>query len=110
MISYAYNATQDEWQFNGPQGVERVRVNACLHTNNGDTCRAAALDGQGIVLQPDFIVAEDLRNGTLVELLPGYQAAELGIYAVYPTRKHLPLKIRRLIDFLVQSFRQPSWT
>jgi DNA-binding transcriptional LysR family regulator len=109
VISYSYLTTRDEWQFTGPQGTESVRVRACMHTNNGDTCRLAALDAQGIVLQPDFLVSEDLRRGTLVEVMPGYRATELGIYAVYPSRKYLPLKIRRLVDFLAAALREPSW-
>jgi DNA-binding transcriptional LysR family regulator len=109
VISYSYLTTRDEWQFTGPQGAESVRVRACMHTNNGDTCRLAALDAQGIVLQPDFLVGADLRRGTLVELMPGYRALELGIYAVYPSRKYLPLKIRRLVDFLAGALREPRW-
>ena len=58
--------------------------------DNGDTSRAAALAGQGIVLQPSFLVGQDLASGKLVELLPRYSAGELGVYAVYPTRKHPP--------------------
>jgi DNA-binding transcriptional LysR family regulator len=108
-ISYTYLTSHDDWQFTGPRGAERVRINACLLTNNGDTCRQAALNGQGIVLQPDFLVGEDVRRGALVQLLPEYQAAEIGIYAVYPTRKYLPFKIRRLVDFLAESFREPPW-
>jgi DNA-binding transcriptional LysR family regulator len=109
VISYSYLMTRDEWQFTGPHGAESVRVRACMHTNNGDTCRLAALDAQGIVLQPDFLVGEDLRRGTLVELMPDYRAIELGIYAVYPSRKYLPLKIRRLVDFLAAALREPPW-
>jgi DNA-binding transcriptional LysR family regulator len=109
VISYTYLATRDEWQFTGPNGAESARINASIHTNNGDTCRRAALDHQGIVLQPDFLVGEDLRRGILIELMPEYRAIELGIYAVYPSRKYLPLKIRRLMDFLVQSFHEPPW-
>ena len=109
VISYTYWTTEDEWRFVGPEGPVSVRINACIHTNNGDTCRRAALDHQGIVLQPDFLVGEDLRRGDLVELLSDYRAAELGVHVVYPSRKHLPLKIRSLIDFLAESFREPSW-
>jgi DNA-binding transcriptional LysR family regulator len=109
VIAYSYLTTRDEWQFTGPHGAESVRVRACMHTNNGDTCRLAALDGQGIVLQPDFLVGEDLRRGTLVELMPDYRAMELGIYAVYPSRKYLPLKIRRFVDFLAAALREPPW-
>jgi DNA-binding transcriptional LysR family regulator len=109
VISYSYLATQDEWHFTGPDGAESARINARVHTNNGDTCRRAALDHQGIVLQPDFLVGDDLKRGTLTELMPDYRAVELDISVVYPSRKYLPLKIRRLIDFLVESFHEPSW-
>ena len=109
VISYSYLTTRDEWQFTGPNGAASVRVRACMHTNNGDTCRLAALDGQGIVLQPDFLVNGDLLRGTLVELMPDYRGLELGIYAVYPSRKYLPLKIRRLVDFLAAALREPPW-
>jgi DNA-binding transcriptional LysR family regulator len=108
-VSYSYWSTHDEWHFTGPAGPVSVHIDACIHTNNGDTCRSAALDHQGIILQPDFLVGEDLRRGTLVELLPQCHAIDLGIYAVYPSRKYLPLKLRRLIDFLAESFRHPPW-
>ncbi|MGA2776217.1 MAG: LysR family transcriptional regulator [Steroidobacteraceae bacterium] len=110
VISYTCLATQDEWQFAGPQGPVSARVNACIHTNNGDTCRRAALDHQGIVLQPDFLVGGDIRDGSLVALMPEFRGNEIGIYAVYPSRKHLSLKVRRLIDFLTESFRDVSWS
>lgn len=109
-ISYAYLMTGDEWTFTGPDGRPvRVRTNSRLHTNNGDTCRAAALDSQGIVFQPDFLVAEDIRRGKLVELMPRYKGPQIGIHAVYPSRHYLPVKTRRLVDYLVSAFSRPSW-
>jgi DNA-binding transcriptional LysR family regulator len=93
--------------FNGPEGEVVVRIKPGMHTNNGDTCRLAALDHQGVILQPDFNTGSDLRSGALIELMPEYQAISMGIHAVYPSRKHLPLKVRRLIDFLVESFAVP---
>jgi len=110
VISFSYWVTRDEWHFMGPEGEVIVRVRAGMHTNNGDTCRFAALDHQGIILQPDFMIGGDLRDGTLIELMPDFQAISLGIHAVYPSRKHLPLKVRRLIDFLVEAFHAPPWT
>ena len=71
--------------------------------------RSRALEGQGIVLQPDFLVGQDLKQGELVELMPEYRSIELGVFAVCATRKHLPMKTRRLIDFLVEAFRVPIW-
>ena len=109
VISYSYWSSGDVWPLTGEEGEVQVRVKPRIHTNSGDTCRAAALEDQGIVLQPDFLVGPDLKDGTLVELMPSYRSIELGIHAVYATRKHLPMKTRRLVDFLVESFQQPSW-
>jgi len=110
VISYSYWAARNEWTFTAPDdSLVAVRTHARIHANNGDTCRAAALDHQGIILQPDFLVADDLRRGDLVELLPTYRAMTLGIHAVYPSRKHLPIKTRRLVDFLVEAFAAPVW-
>ena len=110
VISYSYWAARNEWTFTAPDdSLVTVRTHARIHANNGDTCRAAALDHQGIILQPDFLVADDLRRGDLVELLPTYRAMTLGIHAVYPSRKHLPIKTRRLVDFLVEAFAAPVW-
>jgi DNA-binding transcriptional LysR family regulator len=110
VISYTYWSTRDEWQFTGPEGRVGVRIHSRIHTNNGDTCRRAALAHQGLVLQPDFIVGEDLRRGELVEVMPRYRSVEVGIHAVYPSRRNLPLKTRRLIDFLADALRAPSWS
>lgn len=109
VISYTYCSTRDEWQFTGPEGSVGAHIHARIHTNNGDTCRRAALAHHGIILQPDFIVGEDLRRGDLVEIMPAYRSIEVDIYAVYPSRKHLLLKIRRLIDFLADAVRAPGW-
>lgn len=111
VISYSYWSTKDEWKFTGPDGPVTVKTKPCIHTNNGDTCRAAALSHQGVVLQPSFIVGRDLAEGTLVELMPAYQSIELGVYAVYPTRKHVSPKVRALIEFLTHHFagRDAAW-
>ena len=108
VIGYTYLASGDEWHFDGPDGPVSVRIDPCIRANSGDVCRAAALAHQGIVLQPTFLVGEDLAEGRLTRLLPEYRCAELGIYAVYPTRKHVPPKVRALIDFLSEHLRIPG--
>lgn len=100
VLAYSLLAMGDTWQFEGPDGRVPVKVHPRMHTNNGDTCRAAALDHQGIILQPTFLVGDDLRTGRLVEVMPEYRSVELGIYAMYASRKHVPLKVRLLIEYL----------
>ena len=104
VLAYSYWSTGDEWHFAGPDGPVSVRTHPCLSTNSGDTCRATALADQGIILQPSFLVDEDLAAGTLMHLMPEYRAGELGIYAIYPTRKHIPAKVKALLDFLSERF------
>ena len=109
VISYSLLATGDEWVFQDPTGETRVKIHPKIRTNNGDTCRSAALAHQGIILQPTFIVGEDIRRGDLVALLPAYKLIELDIYAVYPSRKLVSPRIRALVDFLVQNFEHVTW-
>ncbi|MBO9537064.1 LysR family transcriptional regulator [Herbaspirillum sp.] len=108
-ISYSYNASKDDWQFNGPEGTVSVKINSRIHVNNGDSCVAAALGGAGITRQPTFMIDQYLRSGQLVPILPDYTAPDLGIYAVYPSRSHLPPKVRAMLDFLSEAFRQVHW-
>lgn len=110
IISYTYWSTRDEWTFDGPAGAVTVRTHPRIHANSGDTCRAAALQHQGIILQPSFLVEDDLRSGALQEIMPAYKSIELGIYALYPSRKHLPLKLRHMVDFLVAAFARVDWS
>lgn len=100
VIGYSLSSVGDDWPFTGPDGPVTVKTRPCIRTNSGDTCRAIALAHQGVVAQPTFTVGPDLAAGTLVELMPEYRLGELGIHAVYPTRKHVSAKVRALIDFL----------
>jgi len=109
VLSYSLLATGDQWEFDSPEGKVMVTVKPLMRTNSGDTCIAAARKNKGIVLQPSFMVSSDLRNGTLVELMPEYRSLEFGIYAVYPTRQHVSPKVRAMIDFLAKAMNGVSW-
>jgi len=109
VLAYSHLSSGDDWSFDGPEGRVTVRTTPCVRTNSGDTCRIGALHHQGIILQPSFLVGEELRSGALVEILPKYRSIEIDIHAVYPSRKHVPPKVRLMIDFLVERFRRPRW-
>jgi DNA-binding transcriptional LysR family regulator len=110
VIAYSLLSVGDDWQFTGPEGLVHVRVQPRMRTNSGDTCRAVALGHEGIVLEPSFLVAEDVAAGRLVQLLPEYESLEFGVYAVYPSRKFVAPKVRVLIDYLVEAFKGKVWT
>lgn len=100
----------DRWFF-GERGEKVVAISGNLRANNGEALRAAAVAGQGIIYQPTFIVADDLRAGTLVALALDQPTIEFaGIYAVYLPERNPPAKVRAFIDFLLERFAPvPPW-
>jgi DNA-binding transcriptional LysR family regulator len=109
VAAYSLFSMGENWVFDGPDGPVSVKVSPRLRSNNGDTCRMAALRHLGIVLQPSFLVGPNLQDGTLVEVLPEFQSLELGVYAVFPSRKFVSPKVRLLIEFLVEAFKMQAW-
>lgn len=101
-------STGDYWEFNGKDGVIRVDIKPRIRTTNGEICRATALRHQAIVLEPMFLVEEDLNAGNLVEILTDFPSPERSIYVVYPTRKHLAPKVRSFIAFISDVFDKVS--
>lgn len=83
---------------------ETVKLRAVLESNEGQVLRAAALDGLGILVQPSYIVYNDLVSGRLLPLLTDWQLPQLHINMAYRTREHLPAKTRAFIEFMVAEF------
>ena len=104
-LSYEYSRERNTWRFRDSRGNEHeVRIAGPAHSNNGQMLCALAVAGMGVHLEPDFIVLPDVRAGRLVTLLPGYTPPSIDIYAAYPSRRHLSLKVRAFVDFLVARF------
>lgn len=110
VIGYSLLSTPGQWMLQGPDGPVTVKIKPRLWTNNGDTSVAAAVRGAGIDLQPTFLIADELADGRLVQVLPAWQAVELGIYAVYPSRKFVLPKVRALVNFLAGAFADAPWS
>lgn len=106
-LLYSYASQSGAWTFAGPEGEVEIRVAGNLVANNGDALLAAALAGQGVVLQPTFIVGDALRDGRLVRLLPDWRPREGDVHAVYPSARNLAPKVRGFVGFLAARFRDP---
>ncbi len=108
-LGYTYWGTGEEWRFTRKSGqVQTVRIKPVVRANNGSILRAMALAGHGVMLQPNFLVRDDIAAQRLVPLLGGYEAGELGIFAVYPHRKHLSAKVRSFVDFLADALKREA--
>lgn len=84
--------------------VTTVPVEGLLEANDGQVIRAAALKHLGILIQPMYIIHEDVVAGRLVPVLREWELPRLTINIAYPTRRHLPAKVRCFVDFLVEQF------
>ncbi|MBI3286254.1 MAG: LysR family transcriptional regulator [Burkholderiales bacterium] len=89
------------WGFDGPDGVEEIRVTGRLYVNTAQGLLRAVRTGMGIALVPLTLVEQDLRDGHLVSVLPKYRRNVGGVYAVYPNRRQLSLAVSALIEFVV---------
>jgi DNA-binding transcriptional LysR family regulator len=104
-LAYLHAPSADTWSFEAPDGTQSSPQIAFRHrANNGRLLVAMAVAGMGIVLEPDFIVAPEVRAGRLVPLLPGHAPPSSSIAAVYPSRRHLSAKVRSFVDFLAERF------
>ncbi|MGF1528190.1 MAG: LysR substrate-binding domain-containing protein [Candidatus Competibacterales bacterium] len=108
-LNYSYFSGGDEWPFAGPTGPLAVRVSGRLRVNNADALLTAALAGAGITLQPDFVVNDAIARGELRPLLADHRPPSLGVFAVYPHRRHLSAKVRCFTDHLIEAFGDPPY-
>lgn len=108
-LRYAYASDYDRWRFEHHDGTHSVRIRGTFSANNGDALRLAALAGKGIILQPTFIVGDDIRAGRLQTVLDQYRTEELNVHAVYAHRQYLSAKVRTFVDFLAGYFGSPPY-
>ena len=101
-----YPPLEHDWRFTGPDGVSAVEVAGNLRSNSWVLLRRAALAGQGISMLPVILAADDVRDGQLIRLLAEYDLGEIAIHAVYPASRHLSVKVRSFLDFLVQRMHE----
>lgn len=103
-------AQQRGWQFTGEDGAPLLlRVAGNLECNDGAVLRDWTLAGLGLAWRSLWEVGEDLRSGRLVQVLEKWAAAPLGIYAVYPQRRHLALRVRLLLDYFRDTYARADY-
>ncbi len=103
-LHYNLISEREEWTFLGDDGEQTLAIKGSFCSNNGDVLAEAAMQGLGITLLPHFIVEEGLADGRLVKVLEAYERAPLTLFALYPSRQHVPAKTRRFLEYLLDHF------
>ena len=110
LLTYGFLLTGNQWKLTGADGDHWIQPSWNLCANNAEVLCDAAVKGRGIALLPIFIAGRALRDGRLQAFLAGYQTPPLTLYAIYPPTRHLAVKVRLFIDFLVARFAaQKDW-
>lgn len=109
-LVHALKSPTNFWTFTGSSGKKSVRVSGTMRSNFGEPLRHAALLGHGISMHPNYMVAQDVKANRLRIVLPAYPPTGLDIYAMYPSRRNLPGRVRLFLEFLRERFyANPEW-
>jgi DNA-binding transcriptional LysR family regulator len=112
-LSFAYPAGDDwqsvekEWRLSGPDGEVMVAVNGPMLINSSAGLHQAARAGSGIVMLPDALVEQDLREGRLVAVMPDYQPPSRPLHLLYAQDRYRLPKLRRFVEFAMQKWGMP---
>lgn len=102
---------QRGWSFRAAdgQGTQSIKVNGRFECNDGAVLHDWALAGRGLAWRSWWEVGADVHDGRLVSVLDEHAAPSLGIYAVFPQRRQLPLRVRLFVEFLKATYGQADY-
>ncbi|PWK34339.1 LysR family transcriptional regulator [Cupriavidus plantarum] len=113
MLIYSYANRPNELIFTRGGEEDRetrvINVRSTFESNDGQVLRAAALKGMGILVQPKYILYDDIVAGRLVPVLDEWDLPRLTVNIAFQNRAHLPARIRLFIEFLVDNFRRMDY-
>ena len=109
-LGYTAAPNPQSWEFLIDGEPRNFPVRSRLQANNGDVLMQAAIRGFGLAYGPTFICAEALARGQVRRVLADFPIPDLGIYAVLPGNRHVPHRVRMLMDFLAERLgSSPPW-
>lgn len=85
---------------------EAVKIRGNLTTNDGGVAVNWALDGHGILMRAEWDIADYLANGRLQQVLPQYRTPDADIYAVYPMRHQMSVRVRAFVEFVTTELKR----
>lgn len=107
-LVHALKSPTNFWTFvdsgGSAKGKRSVRVSGSMRANFGEPLRHAAILGQGISMHPNYMVAQDIKENRLKIVLPAFKPMGLEIYAMYPSRRNMPGRVRLFLEFLKERF------
>ncbi|WP_258140763.1 LysR family transcriptional regulator, partial [Cronobacter sakazakii] len=104
-LAFSQAVSAGDWSVTDANGqTYHIDGEIRLAANNMQMLLAAALTGAGVVYGPSFVFEQSIASGALRVLLPDHKTKDLAIHAIYPSKRHVSLKVRRFIEHLSMSF------
>ncbi|WP_375409104.1 LysR family transcriptional regulator [uncultured Methylobacterium sp.] len=109
-LGYAYLPSPDRWRFTNAGGEEAfVTPTGPMRANNADALVPALRAGLGLALQPDFMIWDDLKEGLLERVLPGWSPPPIALHLVTPPGEPRPARVTSLIAYLQRALADAPW-
>lgn len=109
LLLYTYSNRPHELRFTRAGSTTISVVKGALEANDGQLLREAALQHMGILVQPRYIVYDDLVHGRLVPILDDWDLPRLTINIAFQSRQYLPAKVRCFVDLITNHFRRMDY-
>jgi DNA-binding transcriptional LysR family regulator len=109
MLLYSHANQPRTLKFTQGKEAASITIDPIMETNDGQIVRAAALSGLGILVQPMYIIYNDLVAGRLVTVLDDWHLPKLTINIAFQNKRFMPVKTRLFIDFLLEEFETQQY-
>ncbi|MET3130975.1 DNA-binding transcriptional LysR family regulator [Oxalobacteraceae bacterium GrIS 1.11] len=97
---YPSSGKLQEWKLDGETDAVELRLPCSLVCNNAEALMASAMHGLGLAYLPLFLAKEAIAKGALLPVLEEYEAARVTFWVLWPSKRHMPPRLRVFLDFL----------
>ncbi|MPM77132.1 HTH-type transcriptional regulator DmlR [bioreactor metagenome] len=109
-LLYSYSRIGANWRFKHKRHGEFVQsMNVHMQSNNAEALTPALLAGQGLALQPAFLVWQQLQTGELETVMPEWQLDTIALHIVTPPGRRRPARVQALIEYLARHYANEPW-
>ena len=104
-VRFAWLASGDMLEVQGPQGKTRIRTSGRYSVNSSMAIRDCLRSAVALGMSPEWLVKDLIDSGELVRVLPRWSAPSQMLYLVYPSRRYQPLRARVFMEFVIEKLQ-----
>lgn len=108
LINYSFGQHEQSalFEYSSKSQTHTLKMKSLITVNNVESYIATAMQGLGIIQVPSYDVREELKKGSLIQVLPEYKSLPMQISFLYPHKKHLSHRLKAFMDWAQESFEK----